>query len=414
MAVLERIKKSWNAFWAADNAIDPNYATYEIGPSSSSRADRATPFFSGDRTIVASIYTRLSIDVAALPIRHVHVDEQGRYEDDVDSRLATCFDLQPNIDQAPRHFRQDMALSLFEHGAIAVVPVDTVNDPSADIKFDIESLRVGQIMEWFPRHVRVNLYNEKTGKFQPVTLEKKFVAIVENPLYAVMNGSNSTLQRLQRKLYLLDVVDEASSSGKLDIIIQVPYAIRSETKEKMANDRANQIEAQLKGSTYGIAYTDATEKIIQLNRPAENNLLGQIEYLTKLLYSQLGLTEEVMDGTASPEAMLNYYNRTIEPIVDAFVEAFIRSFLGKIRYDQGERIMYFQNPFKMVPAGDLAEIGDKLVRNEILTKNEFRALMGYKPVKDPGADKLSNPNMPQKDQVQPDKVPPEPDKNPEE
>ena len=327
----------------------------------------------------------------------VKVDEEGRYSDDMESRFQDCLVLEPNLDQGPRAFRQDIATTLFDRGVAAIVPVDTVNSPVSDLSFDIKTMRVGEITEWYARHVRVNVYNVETGKREEVTLEKRYVAIVENPLYSVMNEPNSTLQRLLRKLQLLDVVDEQSSSGKLDLIIQLPYVIKSEARRQQAEKRREDIEFQLKGSQYGIAYTDGTEKITQLNRPAENNLLKQVEYLTNLLYNQLGITEEVMNGTADEKTMLNYFNRTIEPILDAVVEAMTRSFLKKRGVNRGERVQYFRDPFKLVPVTDLAEIADKFTRNEILTANEIRSFMGLAPADDPKADKLINSNMPQQE-----------------
>jgi hypothetical protein len=350
--------------------------------------------FSNERSIISSIYTRLGIDVAAVDIRHVRMDDNQRYLEDVDSGLNNCLTLEANLDQAARAFRQDIAMTLFDRGVAALVPVDTTINPSTSGSFDIKTLRVGEIVAWYPRHVRVNVYNEAIGRREEVTLEKKFVAIVENPLYAVMNEPNSTLQRLIRKLNLLDAVDEASSSGKLDLIIQLPYVIKSEARRKQAEQRRKDIEFQLKGSQYGIAYTDGTEKVTQLNRAAENNLLTQIEYLMKMLYAQLGLTEEVMNGTADEKAMLNYNNRTIRPILDAIVESMRRTFLTKTARSQKQTVLYFSDPFKLVPIGDIAEIADKFTRNEILSANEVRSVIGIKPSSDPKADELRNSNMP--------------------
>ena len=393
MALKDRMKRLWNAFRISEEA-DPRMV-YDIGPSEGTRPDRTRLRYTSERTILSSILTRLSIDVAAVDIKHVMLDEEGRYANDVDSGLNECLMFEANIDQAPRQFRQDIVLTLFDDGVSAVVPVDTIRDPRTEQVFDIKTLRVGKITKWYPRHVTVSLYNIARGQRQDITLEKRFVAIVENPLYAVMNEPNSTMQRLTRKLNLLDSVDEAAGSGKLDLIIQLPYVIKSEARRQQAEQRRAEVEFQLKGSQYGIAYTDGTEKITQLNRPAENNLLKQIEYLTNMLYGQLGLTEEVMNGTADEKAMLNYFNRTIEPILVSITEAMQRSFLGRIGTTKNERIKYFQNPFKLVPAKDLAEIADKFTRNEILTANEIRGFMGLKPSKDPKADKLINSNMPQ-------------------
>lgn len=398
MPITSRVKQAWNAFISYGQ--NQNTVSKEVGPSYSSRPDKTKLMFYNDRSLISSIYTRIAIDVAGINIRHIKLDEEGRYYSDIDSPLNQCLTLEPNIDQSPRSFRQDIILTLFDKGVAAVVPVDTTVDPSSESDFDIYSLRVGNIVQWYPKHVKVSLYNEKTGSRQEIILEKRFVSIIENPLYSVMNEPNSTLQRLIRKLYLLDAVDEQSSSGKLDLIIQLPYVIKSEARRDQAEKRREEIEFQLKGSQYGIAYTDGTEKITQLNRPAENNLLKQVEYLTNMLYSQLGLTAEVMNGTADEKAMLNYFNRTVEPLLDAIVEAMQRSFLGLEKTKKSERIRYFRDPFKLVPIADIAEIADKFARNEILTANEIRGLMGIKPASDPKADKLTNSNMPQPIQQQ--------------
>jgi Phage portal protein len=392
--ILDRFKSAWNAFRSSRSDLDEySYGnTYYYGGAG---PYKTRPHIYNEKSIVSSIYTRISVDVAAVLIKHIKLDKEGRYLEDMDTRLNECFTLQANIDQAPRAFRQDIVLSLFDQGVAAVVPVDTSRNPNTNEIFDIYTLRVGEIVTWYPKHVRVNVYNEKSGKREEVTLEKRFVAIIENPLYAVMNEPNSTLQRLLRKLSLLDAVDEQSGSGKLDIIIQLPYVIKSEARRQQAEQRRHDIEFQLKGSQYGIAYTDGTEKITQLNRPAENNLLKQVEYLTGMLYNQLGLTEEVMNGTAKEEDMINYFNRTIEPILDAIIEAMQRAFLGSEGTHNYERIKYFRDPFKLVPVADIAEIADKFTRNEILTANEIRGYMGIPPSPDPEADKLKNSNMPQ-------------------
>lgn len=395
MALRDRMRKLWNAFRYSDAIESTVYQSY--GPVSTYRPDRTSIRFSNERTIISSIYTRISVDVAALDIRHIKLDEQGRYSDDMKSGLNDCFMLEPNLDQAPRAFKQDIVLSLFDDGIAAIVPVDTINSPITDEIFDIITLRVGRVVKWHPRHVTVNVYNVDKGSRQDVTLPKRRTAIVENPLYAVMNEPNSTLQRLLRKLNLLDTVDEAAGSGKLDLIIQLPYVIKSEARRQQAEQRRSDIEFQLKGSQYGIAYTDGTEKITQLNRPAENNLLKQIEYLTNMLYGQLGLTEEVMNGTADEAAMINYFNRTVEPIITAIIEAMRRTLLGKTGIDRREEIKYFQNPFRLVPVKDLAEIADKFTRNEIMTANELRGIIGMKPSSDPKADELRNSNMPQQE-----------------
>lgn len=393
MPILARLKLGWNAFRSnADAFSEPPV----IGQSSSSSTPARTSLrFSNERSIITSIYTRISIDVAGILIRHIKLDDNDRYTENLVSSLNQCLTLEPNIDQGPRAFRQDIIMTLFDRGVAALVPVDTEFDPENTEEFQVLTMRVGDITMWYPKHIRVNLYNEATGMREEILLEKRFVAIVENPLYPVMNGPNSTLQRLIRKLILLDAVDEASSSGRLDLIIQLPYVIKSEARKLQAEKRRNEIEFQLKGSTYGIAYTDGTEKITQLNRPTENNLLKQIEFLTNMLYSQLGITAEVMNGTADEKAMINYYNRTLEPILDAIVEAMQRAFLGIIGTQNKERIRYFRDPFKLVPVAQLAEIADKFSRNEILTPNEIRGFMGITPSKDPKADKLINSNMPQ-------------------
>jgi hypothetical protein len=384
----------WNAFQK------PQMFDYGMGQPGgisigSARPDRSRLRYTNERSIISSIYTRLAIDFAAIDIRHVKLDDMDRYSEDMDSRLNECFTIEANIDQAPRAFRQDVVMSLFDKGVAVVVPVDTVNDPNDGEPFDIITMRVGEVTSWYPRHVRVSVYNEAKGIRDEIILGKRYVAIIENPLYQVMNEPNSTLQRLIRKLNLLDAVDEQSSSGKLDLIIQLPYVIKSEARKQQAEQRRQDIEFQLKGSQYGIAYTDGTEKITQLNRPAENNLLKQVEYLTNMLYGQLGLTEEIMNGTADEKSMLNYFNRTIEPLISAYIEALQRAFLGRLGINRKERIKYFQNPFRLVPVADFAEISDKLSRNEIMTANELREVIGLKPSKDPKADKLVNSNMPQ-------------------
>lgn len=393
MAITERFKDAWNAFRKQE--LDYN-AYDQVGSISYGRPpDRLQMRFSNERSIISSIYTRIGIDVSSVGIRHVVMDEFGRYSKDLDSGLNRCLTLEANLDQAPRAFRQDIVTTLFDKGVAAIVPVDTSVNPFDTDTYDIHTLRVGEVTTWYPNHVRVSIYNEARGLREEVTLEKKFVAIVQNPLYAVMNEPNSTLQRLIRKLNLLDTVDEQSSSGKLDLIIQLPYVIKSDARRNQAEQRRKDIEFQLKGSQYGIAYTDGTEKITQLNRPAENNLLQQVEYLTDMLYSQLGITTAVMDGTADEKTMLNYYNRTIEPILDSVVEAMERTFVGRLGIAKRERIKYFRDPFKLVPVSNLAEIADKFTRNEILTSNEIRGFMGIPPSADPKADKLINSNMPQ-------------------
>lgn len=336
----------------------------------------------------------MAIDFASVVIRHVRLDENGRYLDEISSGLNSCLTLEANLDQGASAFRQDIAMTLFEVGSVALVPVDTSINPNMTGGYDIQTIRVGQIVQWYPRHVRVSLYNDVLGKRQELVLEKKTVAIIENPLYPVMNEHNSTLQRLIRKLNILDAIDEQTGSGKLDLIIQLPYVIKSDAKRQQAEQRRQDIEFQLKGSKYGIAYTDGTEKITQLNRPSENNLMAQIEYLVDMLYGELGLTKEILNGTANDVTMLNYTTRTIEPLLVAVTESMRRSFLTKTARSQGQSIQYFRDPFRLVPLAAIAEIGDKFARNEILSSNELRSVIGFKPSTDPKADKLQNSNMP--------------------
>jgi Phage portal protein len=398
LGIADYLRHAWNVFTNQTRRVDTPYAYSDYyGSLSSSRPDRRRLTYSNERSIISSIFTRLSIDVSTIDIRHVRTDDQRRYLEDIDSGLNNCLTLEANIDQAARQFRIDVMMSLCDRGVVALVPVDTSISPEKSGGFEILTLRVGDIVAWYPHHVRVSLYNEDKGIREEVTLEKKFLAIIENPLYTVMNEPNSTLQRLIRKLNLLDGSDEIIASGKLDLIIQLPYVIKSEARRQQAEQRRADIEFQLKGSQYGIAYTDGTEKITQLNRPAENNLLVQIEYLTKLLYSQLGLTEEVMNGTADEKAMLNYYNRTIEPFLTAMVEAMRRSFLTKTARSQRQTVMFFRDPFRLVPIENIAEIADKFTRNEIMTSNEMRQAIGMAPHSDPKADQLVNSNMPQAD-----------------
>ncbi len=388
------VRRLNNAFRTSSET--PSTYGYSYGPSATIRQYSSRPRYNSERSIISSIYTRISIDVAGVDIRHIVLDDQGRYAKDVESDLNRCLTFEPNMDQSPRAFRQDIIGSLFDDGVVAIVPVDTMIDPDTNLITDIFNFRVGKVLEWFPKHIRVSLYNEKRGIRQDIIIEKRHAAIVENPLYSVMNEPNSTLQRLIRKLSLLDGVDEQTGSGKLDLIIQLPYVIKSEARRQQAEARRKDIEFQLKGSQYGIAYTDGTEKITQLNRPVENNLLKQIEYLTNLLYSQLGITDAVMNGTADEKTMINYYNRTVEPLLDAVTEAMQRAFLvtqgGEITK---ERIKYFRDPFKLVPLSEIADIADKFSRNEILSANEIRGFMGIPPSDDPKADQLMNSNMPQ-------------------
>ena len=383
-----RLKHAFNAFMNRD----PTYGKESIGPGYSMRPDRSRLTGGNERSIVTSIYNRIAIDVAAININHCRVDENQRLVENIDSTLNTCLNLEANIDQTGRAFMQDVVMSLLDEGCVAIVPVETSIDPSVSSSYDIWSMRTGKILEWRPEHVRVRVYNEKTGCREDITVPKKTVAIVENPLYAVMNEPNSTMQRLIRKLNLLDAVDEQSGSGKLDMIIQLPYVIKTEARRKQADKRIKDIEDQLKGP-YGIAYTDGTEKIVQLNRPIENNLMKQIEYLTNMLYSQLGITQTVLDGTADEQTMLNYYSRTIEPIISAIVDEMKRKFLTKTARTQMQTIKFFRDPFRLVPVGNIAEIADKFTRNEILTSNEIRQIIGMKPSDDPKADQLINSNL---------------------
>lgn len=387
----DRLAHAWNAFTGlgATNTTQ-SWGSFATGINPSRNRMIAT----SDRSIISSIYTRIGIDGAAITLGHVKLDANKRYLNDMPSGLNDCLTLSANTDQAARAFKQDMIMSLCDKGTIAIVPVDTSDNPLPSGSWDILSMRVGEIIAWYPQSVRVRLYNEKTGIKSELTLPKNVVAVVENPLYSVMNEPNSTYQRLIRKLNLLDAVDEAAGSGKLDIIIQLPYVLRTETRKEQADDRARDIANQLQGSKYGIAYTDASEKITQLNRPAENNMLAQIQFLTGMLYSQLGLAEAVFDGTADQKIMLNYYNRTVEPILAAIAEAMKRTFLTKTARTQGQSIEYYRDPFKLLTLEDLGNLVDKLSRNEILTGNEIRALLGYKPSSDPNADKLLNKNLP--------------------
>ena len=387
-----RLKHAWNAFLNRDPTI-----TYkqDIGTSYYRRPDRPRLSRGNEKTIITSIYNRIALDVAAIDIQHVRLDTNGRYIETIDSGLNNCLTLEANLDQTGRAFIQDAVMSMMDDGCVALVPVDTDINPAITDSYKILSIRVGKILEWYPAHVKVRVYNEKTGKKEDIIVPKKTVAIIENPLYAVMNEPNSTMKRLTRKLALLDFVDEQNSSGKLDMIIQLPYVIKSETRRQQAEERRKQIEDQLVGSKYGIAYTDGTERITQLNRPVENNLMAQIESLTKTLYSQLGINESVMDGTADEKTMLNYNNRTIEPIISAIVDEMKRKFLTKTARSQRQSIEFFRDPFRLVPVNDIAEIADKFTRNEIMTSNEIRQIIGMKPSNDPKADQLVNSNIAQ-------------------
>ena len=385
----ERIKHAWNAFRNREPIINRGeyyYGTY-------SRPDRIRLTRGNERSIVTSVLNRIAMDVAALKIKHCKTDDQGRFQEEIYSGLNNCLTLEANIDQTSKALIQDIVLTMFDEGCVALVPVDTNENLLHTNSYDIITLRAGKITQWYPSTVKVLLYNDRTGKKEEITLPKSKIGIIENPLYAVMNEHSSTLQRLTRKLNLLDSIDEQSGSGKLDLIIQLPYVIKSEARRNQANERRSEIERQLAGSKYGIAYTDGTEKITQLNRPVENNLMKQIEYLTSMLYSQLGITQEIMNGTANEETMLNYYSRTIEPIISAIALEMKRKFLTKTARTQGQTIMYFRDPFSLVPSEKLAELADKFTRNEILTSNEFRGIIGYKPSSDPKADQLINSNL---------------------
>lgn len=384
-----RLKNAWNVFMNRD----PTKGLPNGGEVSYYRPDRPRLTRGNERSIVTSVINRIAMDAAAINIRHAQLDGSQRYLRDVDSGLNRCLNLEANVDQTGRALRQDIYMSMMDEGCVAVVPVETNDDPDETDGYEILSLRTGKITAWMPQHVRVRLYDERTGKREEVTVPKKTVAIVENPLYAVMNEPNSTMQRLMRKLALLDVIDEQNSSGKLDLIIQLPYVIKTEARRQQAENRRKDIEQQLAGSKYGIAYTDGTEKITQLNRSLENNLMAQIEYLTSMLYSQLGITKEIMDGTASEEVMLNYNNRTIEPLVSAVADEMKRKFLTKTARTQGKSMVFFRDPFRLVPVGKLAETADKFTRNEIMTSNEFRQVIGLKPSSDPKADQLRNSNL---------------------
>lgn len=388
MSFGSRLKHAWNAF---TGNIQMNYR--DLGMGYSYRADRPRMSRGNERSIVTSVYNRIALDVAALNIQHVRLDENGRFLSVIDDGLNNCLTLEANVDQTARSFVQDVVISMFDEGSVAIVPVDTTTDPNVSGSYDIQSLRVGQILDWYPQHIRARVYNEQTGRKEDVVVPKSAVAIIENPLYAVINEPNSTMQRLIRKLNLLDVIDEQSGSGKLDLIIQLPYVIKTEARRQQAENRRKDIENQLSGSKYGIAYTDGTEHITQLNRSVNNNLMSQIEYLTSMLYSQLGITQSILDGTADEKTMLNYNNRTIEPIISAIVDEMKRKFLTKTARSQHQSISFFRDPFKLVPVNDIAEIADKFTRNEIMTSNEIRQVVGMKPSEDPRADELRNKNL---------------------
>lgn len=388
MSFGSRLKHAWNAF---TGNIQINYR--DLGMSYPYRADRPRMSRGNERSIVTSVYNRIALDVAALNVQHVRLDENGRFLSVIDDGLNNCLTLEANVDQTARSFIQDVVISMFDEGSVAIVPVDTTTDPNVSGSYDIQSLRVGQILDWYPQYIRTRVYNEQTGRKEDIVVPKSAVAIIENPLYAVINEPNSTMQRLIRKLNLLDVIDEQSGSGKLDLIIQLPYVIKTEARRQQAENRRKDIENQLSGSKYGIAYTDGTEHITQLNRSVNNNLMSQIEYLTSMLYSQLGITQSILDGTADEKTMLNYNNRTIEPIISAIVDEMKRKFLTKTARSQRQSISFFRDPFKLVPVNEIAEIADKFTRNEIMTSNEIRQVVGMKPSDDPRADELRNKNL---------------------
>ena len=395
MRIMDRLQHAWNAFVYNDNSYtNPQ----NLGGFSTYKPDRVHFSRGVEKSIVTSVYNRLALDVASIAIKHVRLDDNGRYIEEINSGLQNCLNVEANIDQTGRAFLQDVVMSMLDEGCVAIVPVDTTVNPAVSGSYEINTMRTGKILEWYPAHVRVRVYNDKKGIHEELTLPKSTIAIIENPLYAVINEPNSTMQRLIRKLNLLDVVDEQTSAGKLDLIIQLPYVIKTPARKEQAEQRRKDIEMQLAGSKYGIAYTDGTEKITQLNRPVENNLLKQVEYLTGMLYGQLGLTPEILNGSADEKTMLNYYNRTIEPIVSAICDEMKRKFLTKTARTQGQSIVYFRNPFKLVPVAELAEISDKLTRNEIASSNEIRQIIGWKPSDEPGADELRNKNLNQSKQ----------------
>lgn len=389
VSIRDRIRNAWNAFQNGEKTVYRDYGPNSFYPSYRSRIIRGS-----DRTIISSVYNKIAIDVSQIDIKHVLLDEQGRYTETLDTGINNCLTLSANIDQTSRAFIQDVVMSMLDEGVVAILPVDT-NDDATVGSFDIYTMRVGKIVEWYPRHVKIRAYNDRTGEKEEVIMPKEAVAIIENPLYAVMNEPNSTVQRLIHKLSLLDIIDEQSAAGKLDLIIQLPYTVRTPMKRAQAEERRKDIEAQLTGSRYGVAYIDSTEHITQLNRSLENNLLKQIESLYSLFYSQLGINQAVMDGTADEQTMLNYTNQTIEPIISAIVLEMQRKFLTKTARTQRQSIVYFEDPFKLVPVSQIAEIADKMTRNEIMTSNEIRQVIGLMPSKDPSADELRNKNLSQ-------------------
>ena len=389
MTLGSRLRHAWNTFLSRD----PLSYRYSFGPSYSYRPDR--PIFSrgNERSIVTSVYNRIALDVSSMTIQHVRLDENDRFKEVIESGLNNCLNLEASIDQTGRAFVQDIVMSMLDEGCVAIVPVDTTFNPKETGSFDISTMRTGKILEWYPQHVKVRVYNDRKGEKEDILVPKSTVAIVENPFYSVMNEPNSTMQRLIRKLNLLDAIDEQSGSGKLNLIIQLPYVIKTAARRQQAEERRKDIEEQLSGSKYGVAYTDGTEHVVQLNRPVDNNLMSQIEYLTSMLYSQLGLTQGIMDGSADEKTMQNYYTRTIEPILSAIVDEMKRKFLTKTARSQKQSILFFRDPFKLVPVGEIAEISDKMTRNEIMTSNEIRQKIGMKPSTDPKADELRNSNL---------------------
>lgn len=397
MRFTDRLKHAWDAFRSRDPT---NVDTYDYGPANYYNPNQTFLRLGSEQTIIASIYNRIARDVAAIQIKHVRLNENGRFDEEINDSLNQCLGVSPNLDQTPRSFLQDIVLSMFDEGYVAIFPAKANMDPIKTGSYEIFDLRKGKILQWYPYDVQIEAYNPDSGRFQEIILPKSIVAIVENPFYTIMNGPNSTLQRLIRKLALLDAVDEQSSSGKMDLIIQLPYVIKGETKKQQAEERRKSIEMQLTNSKYGIAYIDGTERVTQLNRSLENNLLAQVEYLQNMLYAQLGMSPSIFNGTATAEELTNYTNTTIEPIASAIVDEMKRKFLTKTARSQGQSIMYFRDPFKMLPTAQIAETADKFIRNEILTANEFRGIVGYKPSDDQKADELRNPNISESKAVQ--------------
>ena len=408
MAFTDRLQHAWNAF------MGRNVAPINIGYGSTRNPGMAQFTRENARSIISPIYTRIAVDVSSLTVQHARLDANGRFKEAMESSLNECFTVQANIDQTGRAFMQDIVMSMLDEGVVAVVPVETEDDPTIKNSFDITNLRTGKILEWYPQHVKVRLYNEQTGLKEDITLPKKMVAIIENPFYSVMNEPNSTMQRLRKKLLMIDAIDEQNSSGKLNMIIQLPYIVKSQGRLDQATKRREQIENQLVNSQHGIAYIDGTEKVIQLNRSVENNLLEQIQYLTDQLYNQLGMPKGVFDGTADEQTMINYQTRTIEPIASAIINEMERKFLTKTARTRGQAIMFFNDPFKLVPVSQMAEIADKFTRNEILSSNEIRQIIGYKPADDPKADELRNKNLNQSADAKPASVPVDDEGNDEE